>query len=302
MKWNSYLIGLCATLTFVSASAQELTGTLKKIKETGSITLGVRESSIPFSYLDNQQAYRGYSIDLCSQIVRAIQKQLALPTLNVKLQPVTSATRIPLMVNGTIDLTCGSDANTVDRQRQVAFSWTTYVGNEAMVSKKSANINTVADLKGKTVVTTSGSTGPQLINDLNKARDLGMKLAVAPDHAAAFLVMDTGRADAFIMTDILVASLVASSKAPNDYDIKVVEEMPLEPWALMMRRDDPAFRKVVNDVIAETFHTGEINQLYTKWFQSTLPYLNTNLNIPMSRRLKAAIAKPNDSGDPKDYQ
>jgi glutamate/aspartate transport system substrate-binding protein len=302
MKWNSYVVGLCAGLTLLSASAQELTGTLKKIKETGTITLGVRESSIPFSYLDDKQAFRGYSIDMCSKIVAAVQKQLGLPSLNVKMQPITSATRIPLMVNGTIDITCGSDANTVDRQKQVAFSWTTFVGNEAMVSKKSANINTAQDLKGKTVVSTSGSTDIKHINDLNKARDLGMKVTLGPDHAASFLALETGRADVFIMTDILIASLVANSKAPNDYNIKVVDEMPVEPWALMMRRDDPAFRKVVNDVIAQTFGSGEINQLYAKWFQSPLPYLNINLNIPMSAKLKAVIAKPSDSGDPKDYR
>ena len=302
MKWNSYVVGLCASLTLFSAAAQELTGTLKKIRVTGTITLGVRDSSIPFSYLDDKQAYRGYSIDLCSRIVAAVQKQLGMTSLAVKMQPITSATRIPLMVNGTIDITCGSDANTVERQKQVAFSWTTFVGNEAMVSRKSANINTANDLKGKTVVSTSGSTDIKHINDLNKARDLGMKLTVAPDHGASFLTLETGRADVFIMTDILIASLVASSKAPNDYNIKVVDEMPVEPWALMMRRDDPAFRKVVNDVIAEAFRTGEMSRLYTKWFQSPLPSLNINLNIPMSSKLKAVIAKPNDSGDPKDYQ
>lgn len=302
MKWNRYVAGLCAGLALASASADELNGTLKKIKETGSITLGVRESSIPFSYLDDKQAYRGYSIDMCQKIVAAVQKQLGMATLNVKMQPITSATRIPLMVNGTIDITCGSDANTLDRQKQVAFSHTTFVGNEAMVSKKSANINTAQDLKGKTVVSTSGSTDVKHINDLNKARDLGMKVNLAPDHAASFLALETGRADVFIMTDILIASLVANSKTPNDYNIKVVDEMPVEPWALMMRRDDPAFRKLVNDVIGETFRSGEINQLYAKWFQSPLPYLNINLNIPMSRKLKAVIAKPSDSGDPKDYQ
>ena len=301
MKWSSYVVGLCAGLAVVSAGAQELTGTLKKIKDTGTITLGVRESSIPFSYLDDKQAYRGYSIDMCSKIVTAIQKQLG-TNVAVKMVPVTSATRIPLMVNGTIDITCGSDANTVERQKQVAFSWTTFIGNEAMVAKKSANINGVADLKGKTVVSTSGSTDIKHINDLNKARNLGMKLVVAPDHGASFLTMETGRADVFIMTDILIASLVANSKSPGDYSINIADEMPVEPWALMMRRDDPAFRKAVNDVISETFRSGEIKQLYAKWFQSPLPYLNVNLNIPMSQKLQTAIATPNDSGDPKDYK
>jgi glutamate/aspartate transport system substrate-binding protein len=297
-------IAIALVLFSVGAQAQPttLSGTLKKIKETGQVTLGVRESSIPFSYQDDKQVYRGYSIDLCARIVASIKAKLGMEKLEVKQVPITSATRIPLMVNQTIDLTCGSDANTVDRQRQVAFSWTTFIGNEAVVSKKSSNIRTVDDLKGKTVVSTSGSTDVKLVNDLNKERNLDLKVLVGADHGASFMMMDTGRASAFVMTDILIASLVANSKNSDQFQTFIVDVMPVEPWALMMRRDDPEFRGVVNETLAGLFRSGEIKALYSKWFESDLPYLAMNLRIPMSPKLRQAFAVPNDSGDPKDYK
>lgn len=301
--WSILSAAVVAAFTLMApVRAEQLTGTLKKIKDTGSITLGVRESSVPFSYLDDKQAFRGYSLDICSRVTEAIKKKLGMAKLDVKLQPITSATRIPLMVNETIDLTCGSDANTLERQRQVAFSYAIYVGNEAYVAKKAANIRAVADLKGKTVVSTSGSTDVKLVNDMNRERNLGMKVLVAPDHGASFMMMDTGRANAFIVTDILIASQIASAKNPDEYYMGIVDEMPVEPWALMMRRDDPAFRELVNGVLAGMFSSGEIKTLYTKWFESPLPSINVNLRIPMSQKLQHAIARPNDSGDPKDYQ
>ncbi|WP_236109275.1 amino acid ABC transporter substrate-binding protein [Pandoraea fibrosis] len=266
------------------------------------MTLGVRESSVPFSYLDDKQVYRGYSIDACMKIVDAVKAKVGLPNLNVKYQPITSATRIPLMLNQTIDLTCGSDANTLDRQRQVAFSYTLYVGNEAAASLKRSNIRTLDDLRGKTVVTSSGTTDIAHINELNQQDGLGMKLTVAADHAASFMTMSSGRAVAFIITDILAASQIANAKNPDDYVMWNIEKMPVEPWALMMRRNDPQFRALVNDTLADMFKSGQMNALYQKWFESTLPSLGINLRIPMSEKLKHAIAVPNDSGDPKDYK
>lgn len=288
--------GLMAT----AAQAQELTGTLKKIKDSGQIVLGVRDSSIPFSYLDDKQSYQGYSIDLCMKVVSALQKQLGLSTLNVRMNPVTSATRIPLMANGTIDLECGSTTNNIERQKQVGFAPTTFVTATRLLSKKSSNINNLDDLKGKTIVSTSGTSNIKLMNQLNGERNMGMNILTAKDHAEAFLMVETGRAVAFAMDDILLASLAASSRSPADYTI-TKDALSVEPYSLMLRRDDPAFKKAVDAAIVNTFKSGEINRLYTKWFESPIPPKNVNLNIPMSAELKAVVAKPTDSGDPADY-
>lgn len=287
--------GVVATV----AQAQE-TGTLKKIKETGSITLGVRDSSIPFSYLDDKQSYQGYSIDLCLKAVTAIQKHLGLTALNVKLNPVTSATRIPLMANGTIDMECGSTTNNLERQKQVAFAPTTFVTATRLLAKKSANINTLGDMKGKTLVSTAGTANLKQMTALNAEKNLGMNIMSAKDHAEAFLMVETGRAVAFAMDDILLVSLAASSKAPGDYSI-TKEALSVEPYGIMMRRDDPAFKKVVDAAIENVFKSGEINRIYAKWFQSPIPPKGVSLSWPLTDQLKRVIAKPTDSGDPAAY-
>jgi glutamate/aspartate transport system substrate-binding protein len=283
-----------------AAQAQELTSTMKKIKDTGTITLGVRDSSIPFSYLDDKQSYQGYSIDLCMKIVNAVQKQLGLTSLNVKMNPVTSATRIPLMANGTVDLECGSTTNNLERQKQVAFAPTTFVTANRLLAKKSSHINTLDDMKGKNLVSTSGTSNLKQVTALNAERNLGMNIMAAKDHAEAFLMVETGRATAFAMDDILLASLAASSKSPNEYTI-TKEALSVEPYGIMLRRDDPQFKKVVDSAIENVFKSGEINKIYAKWFQSPIPPKNVNLNVPMSDQLKAVIAKPTDSGDPAAY-
>jgi glutamate/aspartate transport system substrate-binding protein len=289
-----------ASLLTGSLHAEELTGTLKKIKDTGTITLGVRDSSIPFSYLDDKQSYQGYSIDLCLKIVTAVQKQLGLTSLNVKMNPVTSATRIPLMANGTVDLECGSTTNNLERQKQVAFAPTTFVTANRLLAKKSSNINSLDDMKGKTLVSTAGTSNLKQVVSLNSERNLGMNIMPAKDHAEAFLMVETGRAVAFAMDDILLASLAASSKSPNEYTI-TKEALSVEPYGIMLRRDDPQFKKVVDSAIDGAFKSGEITKLYAKWFTSAIPPKGINLNVPMSDQLKAVIAKPTDSGDPSAY-
>lgn len=284
-----------------TAQAEEMTGTLKKIKDSGYITLGVRDSSIPFSYLDDKQSYQGYSIDLCLKAVSAIQKKLGLTSLNVKMNPVTSATRIPLMANGTVDLECGSTTNNVERQKQVAFAPTTFVTANRLLSKKSSGISTLADMKGKALVSTSGTSNLKQLTALNSERNLDMNIMTAKDHAEAFLMVETGRAVAFGMDDILLASLAASSKNPAEYTISS-EALSVEPYGIMMRRDDPAFKAVVDTAIENVFKSGEINRIYAKWFQSPIPPRGINLNIPMSAALKGVIAKPTDSGDPTVYE
>ncbi|WP_194724960.1 transporter substrate-binding domain-containing protein [Noviherbaspirillum malthae] len=282
------------------AHAQE-GGTLKKIKDTGTITLGVRDSSIPFSYLDDKQSYQGYSVDICMKVVTAVQKHLGLTSLQVKMNPVTSATRIPLMANGTIDLECGSTTNNLERQKQVTFAPTTFVTANRLLAKKSSSIKTLDDMKGKTLVSTSGTSNIKQLTALNSERNLGMSIQAAKDHAEAFLMVETGRAVAFAMDDVLLASLAASSKSPSDYAI-TEEALSVEPYGIMLRRDDPEFKKVVDAAVAGLMKSGEINRIYTKWFQSPIPPKGVNLNIPMSDALKAAIAKPTDSGDPAAYE
>jgi glutamate/aspartate transport system substrate-binding protein len=296
----SILAFTAAAVLCASAIAQE-TGTLKKIKDTQTITLGVRDSSIPFSYLDGEQVYRGYSIDLCMKVVSALQKQLGLPQLNVKYNPVTSATRIPLMANGTIDLECGSTTNNTERQKQVSFAPTMFLTATRLLSKKSSHINGLADLKGKTLVSTSGTVNLKHLVELNSEKNLGINIIPAKDHAEAFLMVETGRAAAFGMDDILLASLAASSKNPAEYTISK-EALAAEPYAIMMRRDDPAFKKVVDAALSEVYTSGEINRIYAKWFQSPIPPKGINLNWPMSDQLKHALAKPTDSGESSAYK
>jgi glutamate/aspartate transport system substrate-binding protein len=261
----------------------------------------VRDSSIPFSYLDDKQSYQGYSIDLCMKAVTAIQKHLGMTALNVKMQPVTSATRIPLMANGTVDLECGSTTNNLERQKQVAFAPTTFITANRLVAKKSSNIKSLDDMKGKTLVSTSGTSNLKQLTQLNAERNLGMNIVAAKDHAEAFLMVETGRAVAFGMDDILLASLAASSKNPSEYSI-TQEALSVEPYGIMLRRDDPGFKKVVDDAIINVFKSGEINRIYGKWFQAPIPPKGINLNWPMSEQLKKVIAHPTDSGDPAAYK
>ena len=301
MKTTHRIIALAAAaLLCTSVSAQEA-GTLKKIKDSQSITLGVRDSSIPFSYLYGDQNYRGYSVDLCMKVVSVLQKQLGLGQLNVKFNPVTSATRIPLMANGTIDLECGSTTNNVERQKQVAFAPTMFLTANRLLSKKSSNINGRADLKGKTLVSTAGTVNIKHLVELNTEKNLGINIIPAKDHAEAFLMVETGRAAAFGMDDIVLASLAASSKTPTEYTISK-EALAPEPYGIMMRRDDPAFKKVVDAAISEIYTSGEINRIYAKWFQSPIPPKGINLNWPMSEQLKHALAKPTDSGEASTYK
>ncbi len=298
---SKVMLGLVASTLITSGGyAQTVTDTLKKIKDSGAIVIGHRDSSIPFSYIDDKQQPIGYSMDICAKIVDAVKAELKLPNLQVKMTPVTSATRIPLMQNGTIDLECGSTTNNLERQKQVGFALTTFVTANRLVAKKTSNVKALADMKGKPIVSTSGTTNLKQITELNGQRNLGMNIMTAKDHAEAFLMVETGRAAAFAMDDILLFSLVASSKSPGDYAISS-EALSVEPYGIMLRKDDPAFKKVVDNAIAELFKSGEINKIYSKWFLSPIPPKNINLNVTMSDQLKKVIAKPTDSGDQKDY-
>ena len=281
-----------------TASAQD---TLKKIKDSGTITLGHRDTSIPFSYYDDKQQVVGYAMDICMKVVDAIKANLKMPKIDVKLNPVTSATRIPLMANGTIDLECGSTTNNLDRQKQVWFATTHFVTANRFVSKKTSNLKTVDDLKGKTVVSTSGTTNIKNATEINVEKKLGMNIIAAKDHAESFLTVESGRAVAFFMDDILLYSLVANSRNPSEWVISA-DALTVEPYGIMMRKDDVEFKKVVNGAINALYKSGEINKIYGKWFLKPVPPKGVNLNVPMSAPFKKVVAKPTDSGDPKDYQ
>jgi glutamate/aspartate transport system substrate-binding protein len=295
LHWFIALLVACAIAG--PASAQD---TLKKIRDTGTITLGHRDSSIPFSYYDDKQQVVGYAMDICLKVVDAIKADLKLAKLDVKLNPVTSATRIPLMANGTIDIECGSTTNNLERQKQVWFATTHFVTANRYVAKKASNIKSLADLKGKTVVSTSGTTNIKWATEENTKQNLGMNIIAAKDHAESFLTVETGRAVAFFMDDILLYSLVASSRNPGDWIIGN-EAYTVEPYGIMMRRDDAAFKKVVDGAINNLYKSGEINKIYDKWFLKPIPPKGVNLNLPMSAQFKKVVAKPTDSGDPKDY-
>jgi len=288
------VVSIALTTLALPVLAQELTGTLKKVKESGSITLGIRESSLPLSYLDDKQQPVGYHIEICNRIVDAIKTNLKLASIKVTHTPVTSQNRIPLVTNGTVDLECGSTTNNEARKKQVDFAPTTFVTNVRMAVKKSSGIKSLDQLGGKPVATTTGTTSVQLMRAHEKGKNIDFKEVYAKDHADAFLMLETDRAVAFVMDDNLLAGLMVTSKNPNDYAI-VGEVLNIEPIAIMLRREDPAFKKVVDDAVIGLMKSGEIDKLYAKWFMGPIPPKGANLNFPMSDKLKELIKAPSDA-------
>ena len=282
------LLGCFAT----SAFAQDA-GTLKKIKDTGVISLGHRESSIPFSYYDDKQNVIGYSQDYAMKIVEAVKQKLNMPNLKVKLVPVTSQNRIPLVQNGTVDIECGSTTNNIERQQQAAFSNTIFVIGTRLMTKKDSGIKDFADLKGKTVVTTAGTTSERLLRKMNQDKSMGMNIISAKDHGESFMTLSTGRAVAFMMDDALLAGERAKSNNPGDFVI-VGQPQSREAYGCMMRKNDPEFKKVADDAIAKVQTSGEGETIYKKWFESPIPPKGLNLNFPMSDDMRALFKNPND--------
>ena len=284
-----------AAAALSTVQAAELTGTLKKVKETGNITVGYRESSIPFSYLDNNGKPIGYAMDLCGKVVDAVKADLKMPDLKVSYAPVTSSNRIPLLENGTIDLECGSTTNSVARQKQVSFGPTYFVINVTAAVKKDSGIDDFAQLNGKTIVTTSGTTAVPLLKKYEKTKDMSFKEIYGKDHAESFLLMADGRAAAFVMDDILLAGQIANSKDPAAYKI-LPGSLRQEPYSMMLRKDDPQFKALVDKTIEGVMKSGEINKIYAKWFTSPIPPKGINLNFPETPAIKEAFANPNDKG------
>ena len=299
---STSILAVATAIGLMSAAGAQESGTLKKIRDSGSITIGHRDASIPFSYYDDKQQPVGYAMDLCMRIVDAVRTELKMPKLDVKYQLVTSANRIPLMANGTIDLECGSTTNNVARQKEVAFTITHFLTANRIVSKKTANLKSEAELKGKTMVSTSGTTNIKQLTDLNTSKSMGMNIVPANGHPEAFQMVETGRAVGFAMDDILLYSLVASSRNPSEFVISDFALSLPEPYGIMLRRDDPGFKKVVDNAMSQTYRSGAINAIYDKWFQKPVPPKGINLNVPMSSQMKNLIASPTDSGDPTVYK
>ncbi|OEC39589.1 ABC transporter [Pseudomonas sp. 1D4] len=285
---------IAATLISAPAIADELTGTLKKIKDSGTIVLGHRDASIPFSYLGTEPGKPiGYSHDLQLKVVEAVKKELALPDLKVRYNLVTSQTRIPLVQNGTVDIECGSTTNNLERQKQVDFSVGIFEVGTRLLSKKTAGINDFADLKGKNVVTTAGTTSERLLKSMNAEKQMGMNIISAKDHGESFLMLESGRAVAFMMDDALLYGEMAKAKKPDDW-VVTGQPQSYEIYGCMVRKGDEAFKKVVDKAIADVYASGEINGIYDTWFTQPIPPKSLNLNFPMSDELKKLIATPTD--------
>jgi glutamate/aspartate transport system substrate-binding protein len=284
-------IALASALALAGVAHAE--DTLKKIKDTGTITEGVRESSGALAFTLGDGKYTGFHYDVCAHIIADIQKQLGMAKLDVKYQPVTSQNRIPLVQNGTVDLECGSTTNNATRQKDVAFAPTLYVEEVRIAVKANSGIKDIAGLNGKTVATTTGTTSVQLLRKNKRAAGMDFKELNGKDHSDSFLLLETGRADAFVMDGQILAGLISKSKNPADYKI-VGEPLSVEPIAIMYRKDDPAFKKAVDDSVRALAKSGEVAKLYDKWFMQPIPPANTKVNLPASDATKAAWANPTD--------
>ena len=296
MRIVPHLLGSAITAALLSTSLQaaELTGTLKKIKDSGTITLGHRDASIPFSYLGNDPRQPvGYSHDLQLKAVEAIKQELGMPELKVRYNLVTSQTRIPLVQNGTVDLECGSTTNNVERQQQVDFSVGIFEVGTRLLTKKTSGVSDFADLKGKNVVTTAGTTSERLLKAMNADQQMGMNIISAKDHGESFLMLESSRAVAFMMDDALLYGEMAKAKKPADWAV-VGTPQSFEIYGCMLRKGDLAFKQVVDRAISSTFSSGDIHAIYATWFQQPVPPKGLTLNFPMSAELQKLIANPTD--------
>jgi len=286
------LLAVAVTALVAGSAFAQATDTLAKIKASGSVTLGVRESS-GLSYTLGNGKYVGFHTEMAEHIIGDLQKQLGLAKLDIKYQPVTSQNRIPLVTNGTVDLECGSTTNNTARQKDVAFAVTTYVEEVRMAVKASSDIKSIKDLNGKTVATTTGTTSVQTLRKNERAGGIDFKEVYGKDHADSFLMVETGRADAFVMDGAILAGNIAKSKNPAGFKL-VGDVLSVEPIAIMMRKDDPAFKKAVDDSLKGMMKSGEIAKVYDKWFMQPIPPSNTKVGLPASEATKAAWANPND--------
>jgi glutamate/aspartate transport system substrate-binding protein len=289
---KKHLLALAVTTLAASSAFAQAGDTLAKIKASGSVSLGVRESS-GLGYTLGNGKYVGFHTEMGEIVLADIQKQLGLPKLNITYQPVTSQNRIPLVQNGTVDLECGSTTNNATRQKDVSFAVTTYVEEVRIAVKANSGINAIKDLNGKSVATTTGTTSVQTLRRNERAGGIDFKEVYGKDHADSFLLLESGRADAFVMDGSILAANISKSKNPADFKI-VGEVLSVEPIACMLRKDDPAFKKAVDDSIKRQIADGSLAKLYDKWFLQPIPPANVKVGLPMSEATKAAWASPND--------
>ncbi|TMK48424.1 MAG: amino acid ABC transporter substrate-binding protein [Alphaproteobacteria bacterium] len=295
VKFYSVVAALSLALVWAppASSAEGLGPTLQRIKDAGTITIGHREASVPFSYLDDNQKPIGFSVELCSLVVAKVKAKLGLSDLKVAYQAVNSSNRIPLVKNGTVDIECGSTANTVTRQNEVSFSLIFYAPQFKWIALKSSGLKTTDDLKGKPVVVTQGTNTAQFVAKLNADKGLGMKILQAKDHAESFLLVQTGRAVAFMEDDILLAGLKATANAPDDLAF-LADSFPSDPYGLVVSKADAGFKQIVDETLRETMQSGAYDKLYTKWFESPIPPKNINLHFPQSEKLRELVKAPSD--------
>ena len=291
--WRALSITLFVLPGLIAALPARAEGTLDKIARTGTLLLGYRESSSPFSYLGNDKHPVGYSIDICEKIVEAVKRELKRPTVAVKYVPVNSSTRITSLVSGEIDLECGSTTNTAERRKQVAFTIPTFIAATRLLTKKESGITSFDDLAGKTVITTRGTSSEQFFNERNAARKLHANLILGKDHAESFALLEAGKGIAFLMDDVLLYSLRAASKDPGGYVI-TRDALTIEPLAVMLRKDDAPFKKLVDGEVARVITQGEVNGIYRKWFESPIPPNQINMKMPMSYMLRDSFKMPTD--------
>ncbi|WP_295984910.1 transporter substrate-binding domain-containing protein [uncultured Variovorax sp.] len=286
------MASIAASLLLAATGAQAA-DTLAKIAQSGKITLAYRESSVPFSYLEGPGKPIGMAVDLSNAVVEAVKKKLNKPDLQVALMPVTSQNRIPLITNGTIDLECGSTTNNTARGKDVAFAINHFYTGTRLLVKKSSKIKNYADLAKKTIASTTGTTNVLVMRKYNIDKNLGMDIVLGKDHADAFLLLESDRVAAFAMDDILLYGLIANAKTPGDYEV-VGDSLQVEPYACMLPKDDPAFKKLVDDTFAGMMKSGEFEKLYDKWFMQPIPPKNVPLNLPMSPQLKENLKALSD--------
>jgi glutamate/aspartate transport system substrate-binding protein len=282
-----------AAFAAVGVAHAQATDTLKKIKDSGAVTMGVRESSGALSYTLGDGKYVGYHVEICQRVLADVQKQLGLAKLDIKYQPVTSQNRIPLVQNGTVDIECGSTTNNATRQKDVAFAVTTFVEEVRIAVKANSGITSIAQLASKKVATTTGTTSVQTLRKHERGANVNFEEVYGKDHADSFLLLESGRADAFVMDGAILAGNISRAKNPADYKI-VGEVLSVEPIAIMMRKDDPAFKKAVDDSLKGMMKSGDIAKLWDKWFMQPIPPSNTKVGMPVNENTKAAWANPND--------
>ncbi|MDZ7855390.1 amino acid ABC transporter substrate-binding protein [Sphaerotilus sp.] len=282
------LLVIAALLALGTAQAD----TLKKIKDAGAVTMGVRESSGALSYTLGDNKFVGYHVELCERVIADLEKSLG-TKLAIKYQPVTSQNRIPLVENGTVDIECGSTTNNAARQKQVAFAVTTFVEEVRIAVKANSGITSIAQLNGKSVATTTGTTSVQLLRKNERATGVDFKEVFGKDHADSFLLLDSGRADAFVMDGAILAGNIAKAKNPADFRI-VGEVLSVEPIAIMMRKDDPAFKTAVDNSLKAMMKSGDIAKVWDKWFMQPIPPTNSKVGMPVNDNTKTAWAAPND--------